>query len=93
MRTRRKVREGGTPSPTPADAFDGESLLESDDSLSFRRNGIGVDVVRKLRRGVWVLQGEIDLHGLRRDEARERLSAFLHAAAKSGKRCVRVVGK
>ena len=74
-----------------SDAFDGESLLESDDSLSFRRRGIGVDVVRKLRRGVWVLQAEIDLHGLRRDEARERIASFLHDAVRNGLRCVRVV--
>ena len=74
-----------------SDGFDGESLLESDDSLSFRRNGIGVDVVRKLRRGVWVLQAEIDLHGLRRDEARERVAEFLRDAARNGLRCVRVV--
>jgi DNA-nicking Smr family endonuclease len=38
-----------------------------------------------------VLQGEIDLHGLRRDEARERIAAFMHDAARSGLRCVRVV--
>ena len=74
-----------------SDGFDAESLLDTDDALSFRRRGVGIDVVRKLRRGVWVLQGEIDLHGLRRDEARERLSAFLHEATRSGKRCVRVV--
>ena len=74
-----------------SDGFDAESLLDTDDALSFRRRGVGVDVVRKLRRGVWVLQDEIDLHGLRRDEARERLSAFLHEAIRSGKRCVRVV--
>jgi DNA-nicking Smr family endonuclease len=74
-----------------SDAFDAESLLETDDSLSFRRRGIGSDVVRKLRRGVWVLQAEIDLHGLRRDEARERVAAFLHDAARAGLRCVRVV--
>jgi DNA-nicking Smr family endonuclease len=74
-----------------SDGFDVESLLDTDDALSFRRRGVGVDVVRKLRRGVWVLQDEIDLHGLRRDEARERLSAFLHEAIRSGKRCVRVV--
>ena len=60
-----------------ADEFDAESLLETDDALSFRRRGIGLDVVRKLRRGVWVLQDEIDLHGLRSDEARERVAAFL----------------
>ena len=74
-----------------SDDFDAESLLDTDDALSFRRRGIGIDVVRKLRRGVWVLQGEIDLHGLRRDEARERLADFLREAARSGKRCVRVV--
>ena len=74
-----------------SDEFDAESLLETDDALSFRRRGVGLDVVRKLRRGVWVLQDEIDLHGLRRDEARERLGAFLRDAIRSGLRCVRVV--
>ncbi|MCE9661051.1 MAG: Smr/MutS family protein [Burkholderiales bacterium] len=74
-----------------SDGFDAESLLDTDDALSFRRRGVGADVVRKLRRGVWVLQGELDLHGLRRDEARERLATFLRDAAKRGKRCVRVV--
>ncbi len=49
--------------------------------LSFRRRDIGPEVVRKLRRGVWALQGELDLHGLRRDEARERVAAFLRDAA------------
>ncbi len=63
-----------------SDEFDAESLLDTDDALSFRRRGIGTDVVRKLRRGVWSIQGEIDLHGLRRDEARERLAAFLREA-------------
>ncbi|HEY2187384.1 MAG TPA: Smr/MutS family protein [Caldimonas sp.] len=74
-----------------ADAFDAESLLETDDALSFRRDGIGLDVVRKLRRGVWVLQDEIDLHGLRSDEARERVGGFLREATRAGFRCVRVV--
>ena len=74
-----------------SDAFDVESLLETDDALSFRRRGIGIDVVRKLRRGVWVLQDEIDLHGLRRDQARERVAEFLREAARNGLRCVRVV--
>jgi DNA-nicking Smr family endonuclease len=74
-----------------SDGFDAESLLDTDDALSFRRRGVGIDVVRKLRRGVWALQGEIDLHGMRREEARDRLAAFLRMAAQSGKRCVRVV--
>jgi DNA-nicking Smr family endonuclease len=73
------------------DEFDAETLLDTDDALSFRRRGIGIDVVRKLRRGVWVLQAELDLHGLRRDAARERLVAFLRDAARAGWRCVRIV--
>ena len=74
-----------------SDEFDVESLLETDEALSFRRRGVGPDVVRKLRRGVWVTQAELDLHGLRRDEARERLAGFLRDASRSGLRCVRVV--
>ncbi len=74
-----------------SDEFDVESLLETDAALSFRRRDIGADVVRKLRRGVWALQGQLDLHGLRSDEARERLAAFLREAARSGLRCVRVI--
>ena len=74
-----------------SDGFDAESLLDTDDALSYRRSGIGIDVVRKLRRGVWVMQAEIDLHGLRRDQARERIDAFLRDAARDGLRCVRVV--
>ena len=74
-----------------SDAFDVESLLETDDALSFRRLGIGIDVVRKLRRGVWVLQDEIDLHGLRSDAARERVADFVRDSARAGLRCIRVV--
>jgi DNA-nicking Smr family endonuclease len=74
-----------------SDEFDVESLLETDDALSFRRRGIGPEVVRKLRRGVWALQAQLDLHGLRRDEARERLAAFLRESARAGLRCVRVI--
>ena len=74
-----------------SDEFDVESLLDTDDALSFRRRGVGPEVVRKLRRGVWAIQGQLDLHGLRRDEARERLAAFLREAERAHWRCVRVI--
>ena len=74
-----------------SDDFDVESLLETDALLSYRRPEVGPDVVRKLRRGGWVIQAEIDLHGLRRDEARAALSAFVREAGRQGLRCVRVV--
>lgn len=74
-----------------SDEFDVETLLETDEALSFRRRGVGPEVVRKLRRGVWAIQAQLDLHGLRRDEARERLAEFLREAVRAGLRCVRVV--
>ncbi len=74
-----------------SDEFDVGTLLDADDHLSFRRPGIGPDVTRKLRRGDWSIQRQIDLHGLRRDEAREQLSFFIREAFKQGIRCVRVV--
>jgi DNA-nicking Smr family endonuclease len=74
-----------------SDEFDASTLLEVDDAMSFRRPGIGIDVARKLRRGHWSIQAEIDLHGLRSDDARETLAAFLREAVRQGLRCVRVV--
>ena len=74
-----------------SDEVDIESLLLTDDGLSFRRNGVGTDVVARLRRGHWAIQAEIDLHGLRRDEARDQLAAFVRGAALRGQRCLRVV--
>jgi len=74
-----------------SDEVDLESLLLTDDGLSFRRPGVGQDVVTKLRRGHWMIQAQLDLHGLRRDEAREQLAAFVREAVRRGQRCLRVV--
>ncbi len=74
-----------------SDEFEIDTVLQSDDELSFRRPGIGADVLRKLRRGDWTIQGDIDLHGCRVDEAREMLAEFLREALKTGWRCVRIV--
>ncbi|MCG3190264.1 MAG: Endonuclease MutS2 [Burkholderiaceae bacterium] len=74
-----------------SDEVDVESLLLTDDGLSFRRPGIGPDVPARLRRGHWALQAEVDLHGLTREAAREALVAFVREAHRRGQRCVRVV--
>ena len=74
-----------------SDDFDAETLLDTDDALSYRRSGIGTDVTRKLRKGGWSIQGQVDLHGLRRADAREALVDFIKDAARMGWRCVRVV--
>lgn len=74
-----------------SDEFDVSTLLETDEHLSFRRPGIGVDVTRRLRRGDWRIQRELDLHGLRTDDARQALGDFIREAVRLGLRCVRVV--
>ena len=74
-----------------SDEVDVESLLLTDDGLSFRRPGLPADVLTRLRRGQWSIQAQIDLHGLRRDEAREQLGQFVRQSLRSGCRCVRVV--
>jgi len=74
-----------------SDEFDVSTLLDTDDLLSYRRSGIGTDVTRKLRRGDWAIQGQIDLHGLRTDDARQALADFIREAQRQGLRCVRVV--
>ena len=74
-----------------SDEMDVERLLETDEALSFKRRHIGPDVLVRLRRGQWAIQSQVDLHGLRRDEAREALQSFLRLARRQGHRCVRVV--
>ncbi|MBU4609205.1 Smr/MutS family protein [Achromobacter sp. GG226] len=74
-----------------SDEYGAEWLLESDDSLSYRRSGLGPDVTRKLRRGHWTVTAQLDLHGLRVDEAREAVAEFLRACVVRERRCVRII--
>ena len=71
--------------------IDLQDRLEGGDEPFYLRRGLAQSVLRDLRRGRWVIQGEIDLHGLNRDEARQLLAAFLAEALHHGKRCVRVI--
>ncbi|MBS1143801.1 MAG: Smr protein/MutS2 C-terminal [Proteobacteria bacterium] len=68
-----------------------QDRLEGGDEPHYLRSGLAQNVLRDLRRGRWVIQNEIDLHGLNRDEARHQLATFLAACLHHGKRCVRVV--
>ena len=55
------------------------------------RPGIPRRVLTDLRRGRWVVQGQLDLHGLVRDEARAALATFLGESLHLGRRCVRLI--
>jgi len=72
--------------PLLADLF-----LEGGDEAAWRRNGISLAQLRDLRRGRWVVQVSLDLHGHTRDEARIALSTFLAECQASAQRCIRIV--
>jgi len=74
-----------------SDDYGAEWLLESDETLSYRRTGMGVDVVRKLRRGHWLVSTQLDLHGMRVDEARTAVADFLRECVRQQRRCVRII--
>ena len=74
-----------------SDELDLNWLLDSDDTLSYRTQGVARDALDKLRRGQWVIQAQIDLHGLRTDPAREAVSAFMQQCVKKNLRCVRII--
>ncbi len=69
----------------PFDLSDGDEFVEG------RVAGIDPNLVRKLRRGEFAVQGHFDLHGLTREEAKGAVERFLRASRNAGKRCVLVV--
>jgi DNA-nicking Smr family endonuclease len=64
---------------------------ELEGEQTFRRAGLGTDILSKLRRGHWSVQAELDLHGMVTHEAHDALADFLFAARQQGLRCVRVI--
>ncbi len=60
-------------------------------ALRFHRPHVGKRTMRKLQRGGFSVQAEIDLHGMTLAEAKPRLTDFIEYAASQGKLCVRVV--
>ena len=65
--------------------------LESGEELLYLRTGQSPSILSKLRRGFWVVQAQIDLHGLISDEARQYVAEFLSDCKKRNIRCVRIV--
>ena len=74
-----------------SDLFDVDGLLDEDPNLSYAREGVGPDVVKKLRKRHWPVQDELDLHGMTRDVARGQLGDFLRRSTRRGVRCVRII--
>ncbi|NVM79169.1 DNA-nicking Smr family endonuclease [Duganella sp. SG902] len=74
-----------------SDLFEVDHYLEDDPALNYAAPGVGPDVMKKMRKGHWPVQDELDLHGMNRDQARDALGAFLTKAQQRNQRCVCVI--
>jgi DNA-nicking Smr family endonuclease len=66
-------------------------LPDIGEELSYRAPGLQDAAFRRLRRGTYHIGAELDLHGMRADEAKLAIVRFLAAAADRGLRCVRII--
>lgn len=101
----RTAQRAQPPAPEPRQFLDDEArvmdelllepsealAIELGEALSFVRNGHDPRLLKQLRRGVFAVQDEIDLHQMRQVDARRYLREFLAEAAELGHRCVRII--
>lgn len=68
-----------------------DDAIESGEELVYLREGLSRQLLRKLRRGHWVVEDHLDLHGMNRMQAAESVAFFLRSCKRRGLRCVRIV--
>ena len=71
--------------------FSPDDAMESGEELLFVRPGVSRQTLRKMRRGQWVIEAHLDLHGLTRSEAAASVAEFLRRCTAQRMRCVRIV--
>jgi DNA-nicking Smr family endonuclease len=69
----------------------GTDDIEIEEDHAYLRPGLPREVLRKLRRVHWVVQDELDLHGLTGDEAALATARFLAESTRLGLRCLRII--
>lgn len=77
--------------PLPDDGVPLDSSSAGAAVLSFRRPGVRTQVLRRLRRGLYPIEDELDLHGLSQAAARDNLAEFIAFNSRAGHRCVRII--
>ncbi|HVL34574.1 MAG TPA: Smr/MutS family protein [Burkholderiales bacterium] len=68
-----------------------DDAIESGEELVYLREGLSRQLLRKLRRGHWVVEDSLDLHGMTRVEAAGSVASFLRRCLARRLRCVRIV--
>jgi len=64
---------------------------ELEDGLLFLRDGHSPDIIKKLKKGYWVVQGSIDLHGMISQEAKTYIVDYIQDCKKRHVRCIRII--
>jgi DNA-nicking Smr family endonuclease len=89
--TQRMADEAAVPAELLKDTSGWDGDVDTGDNITFLRNGLGRDVLKKLKRGHWAIQSELDLHGHTTLAARDELARFMAHARHNGLRCVRII--
>jgi len=93
----KRAKPGSRPPDADSDAFAAENFAAAPDAvtgeapLSFLRAGVQPRVMRRLRRGLYPIEDELDLHGESQSAARDRLAMFLAQSRDHGLRCVSII--
>lgn len=88
---KRIADEAHVPLELLSDTSGWDDDIETGDLISFIRDGIPSEVIRKLKRGQWAVQATLDLHGHTTATAREALAKFIATARHRGIRCIRII--
>ncbi len=98
----RVTHERGRPRPLPYGRVEAETPAadmmpdspfgdSTQGALFFARPGVQRKVIRKLRRGQFRIEDQLDLHGMTVTKSADALAAFLDECSKRQRRCVRIV--
>ena len=71
---------------------DGQWLgAQQEERIEFRRSGLQLRAIKRLRQGYYPIEGHLDLHGRTARDARRELYRFLGISHQQGWQCVRIV--
>lgn len=91
---RRLPSQAAAPATVAASLSDGPDDIGAGATVAeeaFARDGIDQRTLRRLRRGDWPANGQLDLHGMTRDQARDATKGFVASAIGRGWRCIRII--
>jgi len=65
--------------------------VQAEESIQYTADGVQNKVLKKMRKGHYGLDAELDLHGLTSQQAKHELIKFLHFCLQDGLHCVRII--